>query len=67
MIRLTIDDLKKLVERMENRETYGNMCGTAYVTIERYPNGREYLQFEQPCQYTDCNSEFYKFDGMKMN
>lgn len=65
MIRMTADDLRRLADQIENREKYGSMCGVVYASIQHHPNGREYLQFEQPCQYAECNSNFYHFDGVK--
>lgn len=63
MIRLTADDLRHLADQVENREKYGNMCGVVYVTIKHHPNGRKFVEFEQPCQYSECNSNYYRYDG----
>lgn len=63
MIKLTADDLRRLADRVENREKYGNMRGVVYATIKRHPNGREFLEFEQPCQYAECNSNYYRYEG----
>lgn len=62
MIKLTADDLRQLADRIENREKYGNMCGVVYLTIKEHPNGRKYAQFEQPCQYAECFSTFYRYE-----
>lgn len=63
MIRMTAEELRSLADKIENREQYGNMCGVVYVTIKHHPNGREFLEFEQPCSYADCNSNFYRYDS----
>lgn len=63
MIRLTAADLRNLADKIENREKYDNMSGVVYVTLEHHPNGREFLQFEQPCSYADCNSYYYRYDS----
>lgn len=63
MVRMTAEELRSLADKIENREQYGNMCGVVYVTIKHHPNGREFLEFEQPCSYADCNSEYYRYDS----
>lgn len=62
-IRISVDQLREMVERMENEQRYHNMCGIVYATIQHHPNGNPILEFEQPCSYADCNSTFYRFDG----
>lgn len=59
---MTADDLRSLADKVENREKYDNMCGVLYVSIQRHPNGREFLEFEQPCSYSECNSYFYRYE-----
>lgn len=63
MIRMTAEELRSLADKIENREQYENMCGVVYVTIKHHPNGREFLEFEQPCSYADCNSNYYRYDS----
>lgn len=63
MIRLTADDLRRLADQVENQEKYGNMHGYVTVSIKHHPNGREFVEFEQPCQYAECNSNYYRYDG----
>lgn len=63
MIKMTSEELRRLADMVENREKYGNMCGVVYVTIKRHPNGREYLEFEQPCGYAECNSNCYRYES----
>jgi len=36
-----------------------------YATIEKYPDGREYLFFEQPSIYKDRASNGYSFNAVK--
>lgn len=62
MIKLSPSDLRKLADIIENREKYGSMCGVVYATIQHHPDGRGFLQFEQPCQYAECNSNFYRYE-----
>ena len=62
IITFTSDDLRKLADKMDDREKYDNMCGRVILTVGEYPNGRKYAQFEQPCQYAECFSTFYTFD-----
>lgn len=61
MIRFTSEDLRRLADAIDNREKYDNMCGVVYLSIEEYPNGRRFAEFEQPCAYAECNSYFYRF------
>ena len=63
MIKLTADQLRELADRIDNESKYHNMCGYVIATIERHPNGREYLQFEQPCGYAECFSTYYTYDS----
>lgn len=63
MITLTLDELKALVERISNQSQYHNMKPYANVSIHKYPNGREYLELEQPCAYPECNGTCYTFEG----
>lgn len=65
MIKMSIEQLKQIVERLENQNEYHNMRKDLYVTIEKHPNGREYLQIEQPCWYTECNSHYERIENKK--
>lgn len=66
MVKMTAEDLRRLADIVENREKYGNMCGVVYVTIKHHPNGREFLEFEQPCSYAECNSNFYRYENKEV-
>jgi len=41
------------------------MCGAVYLSIKEHPNGRKFAEFEQPCAYAECNSNFYRFEEVK--
>ena len=60
-IRMTIEQLESLVERLKNEQAHDSMSGRLVVTMETYPNGRAFLQFEQPCCYAECNSHFERY------
>ena len=62
MIRLTSEDLRSIADMIDSREKYDNMCGYAVADIKMHPNGKKYLEFEQPCQYQECNSCFYRIE-----
>ena len=63
MVRMTADDLRRLADMVENRERYNNMCGVVYASIKYHPNGLEFLEFEQPCSYAECDSSYYRYVG----
>ena len=62
-IRITIEELERLVERLKNKFEHGCMTSYVIVTEKQHPNGRKYIQFEQPCCYAECNSRFEIFDA----
>ena len=62
-IKITIEELERMVERLKNKAEYGNMESYVIVTEEQHPNGRKYIQFEQPCYYAECNSSYERFDA----
>lgn len=62
-IKITLDELKELVNDMENQIKYQSMRPVVYVSIEHHPNGRAYLQFEQPCNYAECFSHYRRYDA----
>lgn len=66
MVRMTAEDLRRLADMVENREKYGNMCGVVYASIKHHPNGREFLEFEQPCSYAECSSNHYRYEGKEV-
>lgn len=65
MVRFTSEDLRRLADAIDNREKYGNMCGVVYLSIKEHSNRRKFAEFEQPCAYAECNSNFYRFEEVK--
>ena len=63
MIKISIEQLERVVKDMKDR--YRHQCKENYVyaTIEKYLNGKEYLNLEQPSVYPECTSNGYHFDG----
>lgn len=61
MIKITAEELRILADMIEQREKYDCMCGTVYLTLETNAAGKKVATFEQPCQYKECNSYFYRF------
>jgi hypothetical protein len=56
-IRITLDQLKTLLEIMERDAVYGCMDSVAYVSI----TSRGELEFEQTCGYAECNSHYFRY------
>lgn len=65
MVRFTSEDLRRLADAIDNREKYGNMCGVVYLRMKKHPNGKEFAEFEQPCAYVECYSNFYRFEEVE--
>ncbi|MFA9381279.1 MAG: hypothetical protein ACERKO_09480 [Acetanaerobacterium sp.] len=65
MIKLTLEELKTLISRMEINEKHSTKQPYVNVKIAKHPNGREYLEFEQPSYYGDANSTYYRYDGVQ--
>jgi len=64
-IKITIEELERMVERLKNKAEHGNMKSYVIVTEEQHSNGRKYIQFEQPCYYAECISCYERFDAQK--
>lgn len=62
MITMTAKQLRDLADRVDNEVKHGNGAGFVSVSIKGWPNGRKYLEFEQPCVYAECFSTFYRYD-----
>lgn len=62
MIALTIDDLKNLIDQLERNVKHGSMCSYVKIDVKAHPNGRRFLEVEQPCCYRECFSSFYRYD-----
>lgn len=41
------------------------MCGVVYLRMKKHPNGKEFAEFEQPCAYAECYSNFYRFEEVE--
>ena len=61
-IRTSIDELEYMIARMKNEQKYGNMSAGVIITMEHWPNGKAYLQFEQACCYAECNGHYERLD-----
>lgn len=61
-VKITLEELERMVRRLKNEAEYGDMESYVIVTEERHPNGRRYIQFEQPCYYAECNSSYERFE-----
>ena len=48
-LRITLDELRRMLEYAENRAEYGNMEGVIYI------KGGDRPQITQYCSYADCN------------
>lgn len=66
MVKMTAEDLRRLADMVENRQKYGSMRGVVYVTMKHHPNGREFLEFEQPCEYAECASNYYRYENKEV-
>jgi hypothetical protein len=64
-VKITIEELEILVKRLRREVEHGSMKPYVMVTAGKHPNGREYIQFEQPCYYAECNSSYKRFDAQK--
>lgn len=62
-VKITLVELKNMVARMEREVANNSARGVLYVTMNKRPNGRPYLAFEQPSHYVECNGAYYTFDG----
>lgn len=60
-VRVSLDQLKDMVERIEERNKRGCMKGSVLVSIQKHPNGKEYVEFEQESGYAECVSTYYRF------
>lgn len=63
MVKMTLEQLRRLVETLESQEKYSSMLGMVYVSMKQHPNGREFLEFEQPCGYSDCSSSYHRYES----
>jgi hypothetical protein len=61
-VKITIEELEILVEKLKRYVEHDKMKPYVIVTAGKYPNGREYILFEQPSYYSECFSYYKKFD-----
>jgi hypothetical protein len=59
MITVSLERLLEIIDHAKNRAEFGNMVSNLSFSIKKHPNGREYLEIEQECQYHECNSNYY--------
>jgi 1-aminocyclopropane-1-carboxylate deaminase/D-cysteine desulfhydrase-like pyridoxal-dependent ACC family enzyme len=64
-VRIDIEQLEQLVQRLKRETEHGSMKPYVFITEGKHPNGRKYIQFEQPCYYAECNSNYLTFDTLK--
>lgn len=60
-VKLTLEQLENLLEAAKNEAEYHDMRDVLFVSINQLPNGKQELEFEQPCQWTECNSSYHRF------
>ena len=60
-IRMTVADLRNMLDTFERGMKYNSMTGAVIVTISTRSDGRQVLQFEQPCAYAECYGNFQTF------
>jgi hypothetical protein len=60
-VKITLEHLERLLKQAKNEAEYSDMRKALYVSIKELPNGDTELQFEQPCQYAECNSTYYRY------
>jgi hypothetical protein len=63
MIRLTLGQLEGLLGEAKRQREFN--AGFEYLKVRIYDkkNGVSILEFEQPCEYPECNSTFYTYEG----
>lgn len=61
-VHMTVEDLDSLLSQLKRRVEYGNMKPYVLISIGEHPNGRSFVEFEQPCEYAECTSEYHRYD-----
>ena len=59
MIKITIDQLEDMVNYLKRNVEYNNMMPYVIVSIDKMSNGKEAIEFEQPCYYAECFSSYW--------
>lgn len=62
-VKLTLQQLEKLLEMAKNQAEFHDMRSSLLVAIDEMPNGEQFLEFEQPCQWPECNSTYYRYSS----
>ncbi len=62
---MTAQQLRELADRIDRTKQYNSGRGYVAVRIGKHPNGREYIEYEQPSVYAECNSRRYRYDTHK--
>jgi hypothetical protein len=62
-VKMSIEQLEQLVSFLKNRQEHGNMKPFVLVGMSKHPNGSAFVEFEQPCEYHDCNSSYHRYDA----
>lgn len=60
-VKMTIEQLNSLVERLDNNNGYHDGKNFVYVSIKTLPNGSPEITFEQPSQWAECNGHYYRY------
>lgn len=60
-VKLTLEQLENLLSYAKNRVEFGDMRSYVLVSVKKHPNDKEYVEFEQPCIYPECNSIYHRF------
>ena len=60
-VKLTIEQLENILTYAKNRVEFGHMEPYVFVSTSKHPNGKEFVEFEQPCCYSECNSAYSRF------
>ena len=61
-IKITIEELEILIGELKRYAKNGNLKPYVIVTAGKYLNGREYILFEQPHNYSKRFGYYKKFD-----
>ncbi len=65
MLIMTAQEVRELADRIDDTELYNSGLGYVAISIGKHPNGREYIEFEQPSVFAECNGMYYRYDTHK--
>ena len=60
-VKLSIRELKGLIERLDNNCEYNDCLDCVKVSINNPPDESAYIEFEQFSIYVECNSRYYRY------